>query len=87
MSVQYRLNRDASAAKIFKRVTRVLDCIPEVWYDYVYRQGKVSLIWGYGEKSKLSFSCNEITQQRAKTLTEADLEELSMELTFGCGRV
>lgn len=77
--------QDGSAAKKFRKVTRVLDCIPEIWYDYCYsvETNCVTLLWGY----RGQWPTNEITLKEAEAKTETDLEELSMELTFGCGRV
>ena len=78
----------ARISETFSRVIKVLDSVPGIWYDYqVYcweSPVRVELVWG--PKGDSSGDGMRITEEGAKEITDKELSELEMVLTFGCHR-
>jgi hypothetical protein len=73
-------------AETFSRVIKVLDSVPGIWYDYqVYWESplRIELVWG--PKGNSSGDGMRITEEGAKKITDEELAELEMVLTFGGG--
>jgi hypothetical protein len=68
----------------FSRVIKVLDSVPGVWYVYCESPPPFDLVWG-PEGSSFSDGMR-ITEEEAKKITDKELSELEMVLTFGCHR-
>jgi hypothetical protein len=69
-------------AETFSRVIKVLDSVPGLWYVYWESPLRVDLVWG--PEGSSSGNGMRITEEEAKKITDKELAELEMVLTFGC---
>jgi hypothetical protein len=74
----------ARRTETFSGVIKVLDSVPGIWYDY-------EVYWGSPLRIELVFgpkggSGVKITEEGAEKITDEELSELEMVLTFGCHR-